>query len=45
MLLGDRLLGVLDLDSYRFERYGKPEQTALEQIAQLLAQGCDWETL
>ena len=41
MLLGDRLLGVLDLDSYRFERYGKPEQTALEQFAQLLAQGCN----
>lgn len=45
MLLGDRLLGVIDLDSYRFERYGKPEQTALEQIAQLLAQGCDWDNL
>ena len=39
------VVAVLDLDSYSFDRYEQPEQEALEKIAQLLIDGCDWEQL
>lgn len=45
MICGDRVVAVLDLDSYSFDRYGQPEQQALEKIAQLLIDGCDWGQL
>ena len=45
MIREDKVVAVLDLDSYSFDRYGQPEQEALEKIAQLLIDGCDWEQL
>ena len=45
MLCEDRVVAVLDLDSYSFDRYGQPEQQALEKIVQLLIDGCDWGQL
>ena len=41
---GDEVIGVIDLDRYSFDRYGKDEQEALEKIAELLSQGCDWDS-
>lgn len=45
MIREDKVVAVLDLDSYSFDRYGQPEQEALEKIAQLLIDGCDWDQL
>mgnify|MGYP000618039266 CR=1 FL=1 len=45
MICEDKVVAVLDLDSYSFDRYGQLEQEALEKIAQLLIDGCDWEQL
>ena len=45
MIREDKVVAVLDLDSYSFDRYGQTEQEALEKIAQLLIDGCDWEQL
>lgn len=45
MIREDKVVAVLDLDSYSFDRYGQPEQEALEKIVQLLIDGCDWEQL
>ena len=42
IFLNDEVIGVIDLDSYSFDRYGVLEQQALEKIAELLANGCDW---
>jgi putative methionine-R-sulfoxide reductase with GAF domain len=36
------VIGVIDLDSYEFDRYSELEQNALEKIAQMLSKGCDW---
>ena len=36
------VIGVIDLDSYSFNRFDEREGQALEQIAQMLAQDCDW---
>lgn len=40
--LGPRLVGVLDLDSPRKNRFSEADQTGLERIAVLLAESCDW---
>lgn len=40
--MNDEVIGVIDLDSYEFDRYSQLEQNALEKIAQMLSKGCDW---
>jgi L-methionine (R)-S-oxide reductase len=45
MLLDGKVIGVIDLDSYSFDRFDEREQQALEKIAQLLVQQCDWNSL
>ena len=42
IFLNDEVIGVIDLDSYEFDRYSELEQNALEKIAQMLSKGCDW---
>lgn len=37
-----RLVGVIDLDSARPSRFGPEEQRAVEALAELYAQSCDW---
>lgn len=43
MMLGKEVIGVIDLDSYEFDRYDIPEAKALEEIAAMLVSGCDWD--
>ena len=45
MLLDGKVIGVIDLDSYSFDRFDEREQQALEKIARLLVQQCDWNSL
>jgi GAF domain-containing protein len=42
ILDGDRLVGVLDLDSPRFGRFTAVDAAGLERLSRLLAAGCDW---
>jgi GAF domain-containing protein len=42
LLDGDRLLGVLDVDSPFKARFGAAEQALFEQLAALLVRACDW---
>jgi GAF domain-containing protein len=42
MLLGDRLIGVLDLDSPRYGRFGAVEAALAEALAARLVAACDW---
>lgn len=42
LLLGDRLLGVLDLDSPRVGRFGPADAAGLEAFAKQLVGGIDW---
>jgi GAF domain-containing protein len=42
LLLGERLLGVLDVDSPQLDRFGAAEQTFFESLADLLARSSDW---
>lgn len=37
-----RVLGVIDLDSYQPAAFSQEDAAALEQVAALLAAGCDW---
>ncbi len=37
-----RVLGVIDLDSYQPDAFSPEDAAALEQVASLLVQGCDW---
>ncbi len=39
----DQVIGVIDLDSYSFDRFDEREGKALEEIAKMLAAGCDWQ--
>lgn len=43
LLAGERLLGVLDLDSPRHGRFDEVDARGLEQVARLVAAGCDWD--
>ena len=43
ILLGDRLLGVLDLDSPSPARFDDEDARGLERIAGLVAAGCNWQ--
>jgi L-methionine (R)-S-oxide reductase len=38
----DRLLGVLDVDSPRLERFDEVDRVGLEAVVQVLLQGTDW---
>ena len=42
MLLGDRLVGVLDIDSPRHGRFTDDEARLCEDVVQLLVDGSDW---
>lgn len=42
MLSGDRLLGVLDLDSPLHARFDGADAAGLERLAAILVEGCDW---
>lgn len=42
MMRDGEVIGVIDLDSYSFNRFDEREGQALEQIARILAQDCDW---
>jgi L-methionine (R)-S-oxide reductase len=42
LLDGERLVGVLDLDSPRLQRFDAVDAAGLERIAARLAAGCDW---
>lgn len=42
LVAGRRLIGVLDLDSPRFERFGAADATLLEALAARLVAACDW---
>ncbi|MEX0734664.1 MAG: GAF domain-containing protein [Steroidobacteraceae bacterium] len=42
LVAGGRLIGVLDLDSPRFERFGAADATLLEALAARLVAACDW---
>lgn len=43
ILQGDRVLAVLDLDSYQPDRFGPMETMQLEQLAARLSRCCRWE--
>lgn len=42
VLVGGRIVGVIDLDSARPGRFGPEEQRAVEALAELYAKSCDW---
>ncbi len=42
LLAGDRLLGVLDLDSPKPSRFDAEDAKGLEEFARRLVAGCDW---
>jgi GAF domain-containing protein len=42
MFAGDRLIGVLDIDSPRLARFGDAERAFFEALAALLARSADW---
>ena len=45
LILGNRLLGVLDLDSPTPGRFSEPDQLGLEEVVQRLILGTDWPDL
>ena len=42
LLHGGRLIGVLDLDSPRYGRFGDADAALLESVAATMAAACDW---
>jgi L-methionine (R)-S-oxide reductase len=44
LLLGDRLLGVLDLDSPKLARFTPADAAAVTELARKLINGTDWPT-
>jgi len=42
LVAGERLIGVLDLDSPSFDRFGSSDAAGLEALAMRLAAACDW---
>jgi GAF domain-containing protein len=43
LVAGDRLVGVLDLDSPRFDRFTPDDARLLETLAAQLVAACDWQ--
>ena len=41
---GDRIVGVLDIDSPVFARFDAEDEAGLSEMMRLLAMGCRWET-
>jgi GAF domain-containing protein len=39
---GRRLIGVIDLDSPLLARFDEVDAAGLEQVAAMIAEGCDW---
>lgn len=37
-----KVIGVLDIDSPEFERFDEIDATYLQQLTQLIVEGCDW---
>ncbi|HEX7652041.1 MAG TPA: GAF domain-containing protein [Verrucomicrobiae bacterium] len=42
LIFGQRVVGVLDLDSPRLARFAAEDQAGLETIAKILVEGSDW---
>jgi GAF domain-containing protein len=42
---GERLLGVLDIDSPSLDRFDAEDAAGLERVAKILARDCDWSWL
>lgn len=45
MYVGDRLLGVLDVDSPLLERFDAEDESGFKRVLQVLIDGTDWEGL
>ncbi len=43
LIAGDRLVGVLDLDSPRLDRFDESDARILESLADLIVAACDWK--
>ncbi len=43
LIAGDRLVGVLDLDSPRLDRFDESDARILEALADLIVAACDWK--
>lgn len=43
LLLQDKVIGVLDIDSPNVARFDEVDAKELEEIAQLILEGCAWE--
>lgn len=41
----DRIMGVLDVDSPIYNRFDHTDQEGLEEVARILASGCNWDEL
>lgn len=42
MKWNDKVIGVLDIDSPEFERFDETDAKYLQQIVELIVNGCDW---
>lgn len=42
LMQGERLLGVLDIDSPKLARFDKEDQAGLERLSDILLNACDW---
>lgn len=42
MLVGDRLIGVLDIDSLQKAAFSRDDVRGLEQVAHLIVRSCDF---
>src|SRR5688572_33119178 len=42
LVAGERLIGVLDLDSPRLDRFTPADARLLEQLAEVIVAACDW---
>ena len=43
LIAGEKLIGMLDIDSPLVGRFDEQDQTGLESLCRLLVRGCDWE--
>ena len=44
MMLQDKVIGVLDIDSPSIARFDEEDAKELEEIVQLIIEGCSWES-
>ena len=42
MKWNEKVIGVLDIDSPEFERFDETDAKYLQQIVELIVNGCDW---